>query len=700
MMHAKSIERDKRQEVIGADDDTAGEPDKITPVLELMKATKDPRLGLVFSDLIDAMDIAIWELDKDYRVVAFNKKAEKIYGAGIIGRFCYAIAAKLDHICPDCPAQKVYQGLPSGRSEHRRVKVTGEVIYIDHIATPIRDKDGNVTGSLVLIIDITDRKRMEKELKQHRDKLEDLVEERTRALRLGEERYRNLYNESKKAEAVYRSLIHSSADAIVMYDLDGNAQYVSPVFTQLFGWTLDEVKGKRIPFMPDSERELSMWHIRNVLENGLLCQGFETKRLTKDGKLLDVSVSASMFTDHEGKPAGMLVILRDISERRVMEARVRQSQKMEAIGALAGGIAHDFNNILSIILGNADLAMSFLPKGLHVRQFIEGIRTASLRARDVIRQLLSFSSKSEETRHVICITPIVKESMNLLRSSIPVNIEFRSNICSAPRSILAEPTQIHQILINLCTNAAHAMSDKGGVLEIVLENADVPPEGIESIPELAPGEFLKLSVRDQGGGIPPENLERIFEPYFTTKEFGKGTGMGLAVVHGIVKSHDALIKVDSRPGKGASFDIYFPAIESPAEPSVVPENPYPKGTESILLVDDDHSILHVEEQILTLLGYSVTSFSDPEKALSAFERSPDRYDLVMADMTMPKMYGDEFLRQVLETSPETPTVLCTGYSENIDEKSAAKLGIDTFLMKPVKLEKLAFSIRQLLDKTK
>ena len=622
MMHAKSIERDKCQEIIGAEDDTAGEPDKITPVLELMKASKDPRLGLVFSDLIDAMDIAIWELDKDYRVVAFNKKAEKIYGAGIIGQFCYAIAAKLDHICPDCPAQKVYQGLPSGRSEHRRVKVTGEVIYIDHIATPIRDKDGNVTGSLVLIIDITDRKRMEKELTRHRDKLEDLVEERTKALRLGEERYRNLYNESKKAEAVYRSLIHSSADAIVMYDLDGNAQYVSPVFTQLFGWTLEEVKGKRIPFMPDSERELSMWHIRNVLENGLLCQGFETKRLTKDGKLLDVSVSASMFTDHEGKPAGMLVILRDISERRVMEARVRQSQKMEAIGALAGGIAHDFNNILSIILGNADLALSFLPKGLHVNQFVEGIRTASLRARDVIKQLLSFSSKSEETRHVICITPIVKESMNLLRSSIPVNIEFRSNICKAPRSILAEPTQIHQILINLCTNAAHAMSDKGGVLEIVLKNTDVPPEGIESVPELAPGEFLKLSVRDQGGGIPPENLERIFEPYFTTKEFGKGTGMGLAVVHGIVKSHDGVIKVDSRPGNGATFDIYFPAVVSAPETSVAPENPYPKGTESILLVDDDHSILHVEEQILTpprLLGDILFR---PRKGPCRLQKSP------------------------------------------------------------------------------
>ena len=696
MMHAKSIGCDKCEEASGADD-TAGEPDKITPVLEVMKASKDPRLGLVFSDLIDAMDIAIWELDKDYRVVAFNKKAEKIYGDEIIGQFCYFIAAKLGHICPDCPAQKVYQGLPSGRSEHKRVKVTGEVIYIDHIATPIRDKDGNVTGSLVLIIDITERKRMEKELKQHRDKLEELVEERTKALMLGEERYRNLYNESKKAEAVYRSLIHSSADAIVMYDLEGNVQYVSTVFTQLFGWTLEEVKGKRMPFMPDSEKELSMWHIRNVLENGLLCQGFETKRLTKDGSLMDVSISASMFTDHEGKPAGMLVILRDISERRVMEARVRQSQKMEAVGALAGGIAHDFNNILSIILGNADLALSFLPKGLHVNQFVEGIRTASLRARDVIKQLLSFSSKSEETRHVICITPIVKESMNLLRSSIPVNIEFRSSICSAPRSILAEPTQIHQILINLCTNAAHAMSDKGGILEIVLENADVPAGGLDTAPELAPGEFLKLSVRDQGGGILSEDLERIFEPYFTTKEFGKGTGMGLAVVHGIVKSHDGVIKVDSRPGNGATFDIYFPAIESAPESSVASENPYPKGNESILLVDDDHSILHVEEQILTLLGYSVTSFSDPEKALSAFRKAPDRYDLVMADMTMPNMFGDEFLRRIIETSPRTPTVLCTGYSENIDEKTAASLGIDTFLMKPVKLEKLAFAIRKLLD---
>jgi two-component system, cell cycle sensor histidine kinase and response regulator CckA len=659
--------------------------------------TGHERLKLLLSDLIDVMDIAMWELDLNYRVVASNKKAKKMYGEDIIGSYCYYTAAKRDKICSKCPAEMVYNGCESGRSEHQRNDASGKIIYVDHIATPIKNKKGRLIGCLVVIIDITDRKLMEKELKKHRHTLEKIISERTKALQCNEEEYRQLYNEYKKAEAVYSSLVNSSADAIVIYDLQGRTQVVSSAFTKLFGWSLDELKGKRIDYVPATELEKTIAHINGVIQRGTSCQGFESKRYKKDGRLVDVSISASSYSDHEGKLAGLLVILRDISEQKRLEAQVRHSQKMEAIGTLASGIAHDFNNILSIILGNSELALYGLHKSKPLYSFLEEIRIASLRAKDVVKQLLSFSRKPEENRYPINIVPVITESLQLLRSSVSANIEFRQNISRNSHIILAEPTQIHQIMINLCTNAVHAMEKTGGYLDITLEKKEIFSENKELYPDLKEGKYLKLSIRDNGHGIAPGHLERIFEPYFTTKDIGKGSGMGLAVVHGIVKNHDGVIKVSSILDQGTTFEIFFPAIEAQEKMISNIKQNYPMGNESILIVDDDELILKMEKKILTCLGYRVESFTNPMSALEQFLISPERFDLVIADMVMPKMTGDKFIQEILKIKPGLPAILCTGYSEWMNDNKAMEMGINWLLIKPIDMQKMAIAVKKALN---
>lgn len=666
-----------------------------TPIGDHHEKLHQDRLALVFSDIINVMDIAVWELDLNYRVVAFNSRAKKIYGENVLGKFCYQVAGKKDIICDDCPAQKVYEGHESGRSEHQHTNADGKSIFIDHIATPIKNKNGNLIGCLIVIIDITHRKLMEEELKNHRYTSEEMVALRTRELKQSEERYRHLYNEAKEAKAVYRSMIHSSADAIVLYDLEGCVQYISYAFTKLFGWTLAELKGKRIDYVPDSERENTIAHISKVLTEGS-CQGFESKRYKKNGRLVEVSISTSVYNDDRGRPSGMLTILRDISEQKRLEARLRHSQKMEAIGTLASGIAHDFNNILSIILGNSELALYGLPKSKPSYVFLDEIRIASLRAKDVVRQLLSFRGKSEESRYPLNVVPIVRETLRLLRSSIPANVEFRQNISRNTFTILGEPTQIHQVMLNLCTNAAHAMEKKGGYLDILLENKEITPQDQELYPDLQAGKYLKLSVSDTGHGIPPGHIERIFEPYFTTKDVGKGTGMGLSVVHGIIKNHEGILKVRSQMDQGTTFDIFLPAIRAEEKKRFRIEQEYPTGNESILLVDDDDSILRLEKEMLTRFGYRVETCNNPLEALKQFADNPEKFDLVITDMVMPKMNGDELIQELLKIKRDLPTILCTGYTAKIDEKKAMKMGVQAFLLKPVSMRKMAVAAKNVL----
>jgi PAS domain S-box-containing protein len=398
----------------------------------------------------------------------------------------------------------------------------------------------------------------------------------------------------------------------------------------------------------------------------------------------------------KGEITGAIEFSRNITDNKLNEDRLRQSQKMESIGTLAGGVAHDFNNILGIILGNTELAMDDVPEWNPASLNLEEVKIATLRAKDVVRQLLSFARKTELERKPVKINPIVTEALKLLRSSIPSSIEIHSNITRDLAIVLADPTQINQIIINLCTNGAHAMEEDGGVLEISLGIMTLDESTARSH-ELSPGRYVKLTVRDTGHGINPEFKDRIFDPYFTTREIGKGSGIGLAVVHGIVKNHDGAITVDSEVGQGATFNVFIPIIRREPVPDIKIEEDLPTGNERILLVDDEESIVKVGHQRLERLGYKVEAAVSPIEALAQFRSRPDLFDLVIADFTMPKMTGDKLLIEILNIRPDIPVILCSGFSEKIDEKKAKEIGAADYIEKPFDKRDLAFKVRKVLD---
>jgi len=387
------------------------------------------------------------------------------------------------------------------------------------------------------------------------------------------------------------------------------------------------------------------------------------------------------------------------SARQQLEIELRQSQKMEAVGTLAGGIAHDFNNILGIVLGNTELSMDDVPDWNPAHHNLEEIRTACLRAKEVVRQLLSFSRKTRQEQEKLLLIPIVKESLKLLRSSIPNQIDIQGNLPPHCRTILADPTQIHQIILNLCSNAAHAMSDKGGILEIFVLDVRMAKEDTEAFGGLPPGPYVKLIVKDTGDGIPWEIRDKIFDPYFTTKAVDKGTGMGLAVVHGIVKNHNGAIRVDSRKGRGTTFEILFPVIWESASETVEnkKQGKPPGGSERILFVDDEPALALMGQQMLTRLGYQVLSFTSPLSALESIRSGKEDFDLVITDMAMPEMTGDLLAENIRSIRPDLPLILCTGFSEKISPEKALEIGFSSYIEKPIEQYKFAATVREVLD---
>ncbi|MCF6248167.1 MAG: response regulator [Desulfobacula sp.] len=390
----------------------------------------------------------------------------------------------------------------------------------------------------------------------------------------------------------------------------------------------------------------------------------------------------------------------DITDLKMMEEELRQAHKMESIGMLAGGIAHDFNNILSIIIGNSELALDDIPDWNRAHNNIKEIKTASLRAKDVVSQLLSFSRKTEQDQKPLDITKVIKESLKLIRSSVPSNIEIRDNIPETCEPILADVTQIHQVLINLCTNAAHAMTEAGGILEVTLCKLVLDERSSESFKDLAYGDYLELTVKDTGSGIDSKICGKIFDPYFTTKEVGKGTGMGLAVVHGIVKNHHGEIYLNSESGKGTSFTIVFPIVtEKPRHETeeILIEMALPrKGT--ILFVDDEATLVDLAKQILEKFGYKVKAMTDPVEALRKFKTNPDYFDLVISDMTMPQMSGVMLSEKLRKIRSDIPIIICTGHSALIDEEKAKEIGISAYAMKPITMVELVKLIQNVLKK--
>ena len=397
------------------------------------------------------------------------------------------------------------------------------------------------------------------------------------------------------------------------------------------------------------------------------------------------------------KITGIVEFVRDITKRKQLEAQLHQARKMESIGTLAGGIAHDFNNLLYMITGNAELALDDIPKWNPAHDNLKEIQAASMRAAGIVKQLLNFSRKIDQKLKPIGAITIIKDALKFLRSMIPSSIKICKQLPLTDVSILADPIQINQVLMNICTNASQAMEKTGGNLTINVEIESLTDDAADNYPDLSSGKYVKIAVTDTGPGIDSKIIDRIFDPYFTTKEVGKGSGMGLAVVVGIIKNHGGAITVDSRPGKGATFTIFFPVTtENPVMAVKAPDERL-HGNETILFVDDEESIAIMTQKMLERLGYTVETETNPSAAFKLFQSKPDAFDLVITDMTMPQMNGVTLSEKLKTVRSDIPVIICTGHSSLIDEETASEMGIAAYVMKPIRIRDIARTIRQVLD---
>ncbi|AGF77170.1 PAS domain S-box [Desulfocapsa sulfexigens DSM 10523] len=413
------------------------------------------------------------------------------------------------------------------------------------------------------------------------------------------------------------------------------------------------------------------------------------------GKIFQVS-SAPLLNKNNGVRY-VVHVARDITEQKKLEEELFQAHKMEAIGTLAGGVAHDFNNILSAIIGYAELARLDIPNDSNAAKDIDEVLTAGKRATELVKQILSFSRTTERALQPVMPHLIVKEAFKMLRASLPTTLSINEKIATDCGSILADPTTLHQIVVNLCTNAFHAMEKEKGTLSVSLCRKDIQAEDISGN-GVSPGPFIVLSVSDTGHGMDKKTIERIFEPYFTTKKVGKGTGLGLAVIHGIVKDYKGFIQVESEPGKGSTFHVHFPVLEHVVSiQEKTKEALLPSGSEHIFIVDDESSIINLQKLVLEGLGYSVTAATSSEKAFEKIYLQPEQFDLLITDQTMPGLSGIELAQEVLKIKPTMPIILCTGYSTVATEESVLAIGIKKYAKKPVDRSTLARIVRQVLD---
>ncbi len=515
---------------------------------------------------------------------------------------------------------------------------------------------------------------------------------------------RNELNERKQTEKAlreseerYRMLIENANEAIFII-ADGIIKFPNFKTEEMTGYSEKELS--EIPFTniihPD-DREMVLERRRKRLMGEEPPSTYSFRIINRSGEKLWVQINTALIT-WEGNPV-TINFIRDITEQQRLENHLQQAQKMESIGTLAGGIAHDFNNVLHSIIGYTELTLEDLPEGSLVQKNLKEVFKGAMRAKEMVQQILAFSRKADTEKKPIKVQSVVKEAIKLLRTSIPSTIEIRQNIDAECRPVLADSTQIHQVVMNLSTNAYQAMREKGGLLELTLMEEEIG--SYDSDLDLDSGTYLKLTVSDTGHGMDSVVKEKIFDPYFTTRGLGEGTGMGLAVVHGIVKSHGGNINVYSKLDEGTTFSVYLPLIETrPVKTKIISAEPAPTGTERIIFVDDEEPIVFMAHQILERLGYQVTPRTSSVEALEAFRAKPDEFDLVITDMTMPNMTGLELASRLREIRPDIPIIICTGFSEMIDRDKAKSMGILGYVMKPITIEEIARTIRQVLDEEK
>jgi PAS domain S-box-containing protein len=528
----------------------------------------------------------------------------------------------------------------------------------------------------------------------------------------------NDITQRKKAEnllfegsAKLKGALESMSDAVFISDVDGNFVEFNEAFS---GFHRLQSKKECLSALADwpsfmvvysedgTQLPLDMWVVSKALrgEHGV----HEIYKLERrdTGETWFGSYNFAPIYNNEGDITGSVVVANDITEKLQIQAQLNQAQKMEAIGTLAGGIAHDFNNILGAILGYAEMVQDDCPPGSTMRNDIDCVVEASYRAKELVKQILAFSRQTESDEQVLQPALIIKEAIKMLRASLPRTIDIQQDIDPEAGLILADPTQIHQIITNLCTNAFHAMEETGGVLNISLKNKELALADLVSESHVQPGHFVEISVGDTGPGIAPELMDKIFDPFFTTKVVGKGTGMGLSIIHGIAKKAGGFVACKSSPGQGATFLVYLQvhADTTLPEAETTPAELAQTGFERILFIDDEEMLAEMGKTMLERLGYRVTVKTDSIEALTTIQNTPEDFDLVITDQTMPAMTGSDLARRILQIRPELPIILCTGFSNQISEEKARIYGIKGFAMKPVTQKDLAALIRKVLDEEK
>lgn len=620
-----------------------------------------------YRTILETIEEAYYEVDLAGNFTFFNEAAEKLLGYSK-GQL---VGMNDRQYTDEENARKLYKafnavyrtGRPAKGFDWEIISQNGARKYVEASVSLVSDSEGKPTGFRGIARDITERK---------------LADE---ALRVSEEKY--------------RLLVNNANDGIFIVQ-DGFIEFANPKAVELFEYDEEDLAG--IPYShlihPDDRSFLYDAGMGSFAPEAAP-EPYSLRILARSGKETWVQTNA-VDIYWEGKPA-TLNFVRDISIQKRLEAQLLQAQKMEAIGTLAGGIAHDFNNILTSVLGYTQLAQGDVPKGSQADRDLQEVVRAGRRARDLVSQILTFSRQTQHELKPLDPVPIIKEVMKLLRASIPATIEIRQRIEKTDAHVLADPTQIHQILINLCTNAAHAMTERGGVLELTLTKVALDSVFASRHPEVAPGEYLLLGVTDTGHGIAPSIMDRIFDPFFTTKKRGEGTGMGLAVVHGIVRSCGGAITVYSEVGKGTTFKVFLPCCTGDADCERAVEMVVAKGNERILFVDDEPSIVTMAKRMLERLGYSVMSTTSSVEALDLFRDGSGEFDLVITDLTMPKMTGEQLAAELTRIREDIPIIICTGYSSTLTEGREPRHGIRAVVTKPLITHEIARTIRDVLD---